>query len=423
MYARESYPLSITPGSTRNLQLPCEFWHPPACLASQNRLRLGHLHTGPAALQSPTVFGSLFRTNKCSPGENSRRLTLGPVLCLCVTAVVGCHAPRAARPPLARYEAERPEMGMAFRIVLYASSQAAADAAVAAAFARVEQLNAIMSDYEEDSELSRLSRSSGLGIAVPVSEDLWRVLSRAQALAERSGGAFDVTVGPFVNLWRRARRQHRLPDPALLAEARCSVGYQLVRLEPGHRTVELLAPKMKLDLGGIAKGDALDQAMKALQQQGIRSALIEAGGDVLVSAPPPGKPGWRFQLSSLDVTNAPPARILLLKNQAISTSGDLYQRLEIDGVRYSHIVDPRTGIGLTDHSLVNVIAPDGITSDSLTKVLAVLGPAKGLTLVKGLPVVVRIMRQPGGRLEVFESPGFRAYYLPQNGLERGSRFK
>jgi len=334
------------------------------------------------------------------------------LLCL-VAALVSLSAGTAGadQTTLTRYEAQRPEMGVPFRLVLYARNQAAADAAADAAFARIQQLNDIMSDYDEESELSKLSRTSGPGREVPVSEELWFVLRRAQDLAERSGGAFDVTVGPCVNLWRRARRQHQLPDPERLAQARQAVGCQHLRLNPKRRTVELLVPNMRLDLGGIGKGYAVDEALRVLRQKGIASALVEGGGDVAVSDPPPGKKGWRFNLSSLDVTNAPPARFLLLRHAAISTSGDLYQRLEIDGKRYSHIVDPRTGIGLTDHSLVSVIARDSITADSLTKVASVLGPEKGLRFIESTRgAAARILRDPGQKVEVYETRRFQRYY-------------
>ena len=323
----------------------------------------------------------------------------------------GLVASSALAGELARLEYQRPEMGMAFRIVLYAANQSAGDAAADAAFQRIQQLNDIMSDYDEESELSKLSRSSGSGRAVPVSEDLWFVLSQAEELARKSNGAFDVTVGPYVQLWRRARRQHQLPDPARLAEARKAVGYQHVRLDPANHSVELVVPNMKLDLGGIAKGYAIGEALKTLGRQGIEIALVEGGGDVAVSNPPPGKQGWRFELSSLDVSNAPPVRFLSLKNVAISTSGDLYQRLEIDGKRYSHIVDPHTGIGLTDHSLVNVIAPVSITADSLTKVVSVLGPDPGLQFIENTPgVAARVIRDPAGKIEIRESSRFGRFY-------------
>jgi FAD:protein FMN transferase len=312
---------------------------------------------------------------------------------------------------LQRYEFQRPEMGVPFRIVLYARDQAEATNAAKAAFERVEQLNACMSDYDEDSELSQLSRSSGQGRAVHVSDDLWFVLQRAQELAQRSEGAFDITVGPFVNLWRRARRQHDLPDPGRLAQARQAVGYWHVQLDPKKQTVTLLVPNMRLDLGGIAKGYAVDQGLRTLRAHGVRQALVEGGGDLGVSDPPPGKNAWRIELSSLDATNAPPERFVMLKNAFLSTSGDLYQRLEINGRRYSHIVDPRTGIGLTDHSIVNVIAPEGITADSLTKVVSVLGPAKGLRLIEQTPkAAARIICDPSGQIEVAESKRFARYY-------------
>jgi thiamine biosynthesis lipoprotein len=168
---------------------------------------------------------------------------------------------------------------------------------------------------------------------------------------------------------------------------------------------------MRLDLGGIAKGYAVDEALRTLRGLGISQALVEGGGDVGVSDAPPGRKGWRFELAPLDITNAPPARFLLLKDKAISTSGDINQRLEIDGKRYSHIVDPHTGIGLTDHSLVSVIAPDSITADSLTKVASVLGPEKGLKFIEDTPgVAARIMRNPLESLEIYESERFKRFY-------------
>jgi thiamine biosynthesis lipoprotein len=333
---------------------------------------------------------------------------LAALLSVLVTA---CVSTPKNEPDLARYEYQRPEMGMPFRIVLFAPAKDVAGRAADAAFRRIQQLNDIMSDYDPDSELSKLSHTSGQGQEMAVSNDLWFVLNRAQALAERSGGAFDVTVGPYVNLWRRARRQQELPDPVRLAQARQAVGYQHVRLNPVRHTVELLVPNMRLDLGGIAKGYAVGEALKVLHRQGIHRAMVEGGGDLAVSEPPPGKQSWRVELSSLDATNPPAARFLSLKNHAISTSGDLYQRLEIDGIRYSHIVDPRTGIGLTNRCVVNVIAPDSITADSLTKVVSVLGPEAGLKFIDETPgAAARAMRDPGGRIEILESKRFAHYY-------------
>lgn len=313
--------------------------------------------------------------------------------------------------PLTRYEYQQPQMGLPFRLVFYAPDRATADAAAAAAFARIARLNDLLSDYEFDSELSALSRSAGQGKTLPVSDELWTVLSRAQSLAQESDGAFDITVGPCVSLWRKARREHKMPDLRRLEEARAAVGYQKLRLNARHRTAQLLVPGMRLDLGGIAKGYALDEAMKVLRSRHLSRALVSGGGDMVASDPPPGKRAWRIELAPLDVTNAPPVRFVALRNGALATSGDLFQHLEIDGKRYSHIVDPRTGIGLTDHSLVTVIAPDGITADSLTKVVSILERERAMRLIESKAgVAARRVRKPGVQIEMFESRRFGKFY-------------
>jgi thiamine biosynthesis lipoprotein len=328
-----------------------------------------------------------------------------------VFLVGGCISTPLETSPAIRYEFRQTEMGVPFRIVLYAYSKNAAEGGAAAAFARIKQINDIMTDYDSDSELSRLSLTSGQDKEVPVSPDLWTVLARAQDLAERSKGAFDVTVGPYVNLWRYARRQGALPDPARLTKARASVGYTKMQLNPQRHSVKLLVPDMRLDLGGIAKGYAVDQALRTLVRVGITNALVQGGGDIGVSGPPPNKAGWHIELPPLDATNAPQARYITVSHAGISTSGDLFQRLELNGVRYSHIIDPRTGVGLTDHRIVTVVAPDDFTADGLTKVMSVLPPKQALKFISRTPgAFVRIVRKPGANVpvEVYQSSGFHS---------------
>jgi len=312
--------------------------------------------------------------------------------------------------PLRRFEFTEPQMGMPFRIVLYAPDENLAAQAARAAFARVAELNQVLSDYEEQSELVLLNRSAGSGRDVPLSADLWRVLERAQQLAARTDGAFDVTVGPAVQLWRRARRQRELPIPERLTAALRAVGYRYLVLDPRRRTARLEVAGMRLDLGGIAKGYALDQALAVLRARGLPRALVSGGGDMVAGAPPPDAKAWRIELAPLDVADAPPALFVWLKHAGLATSGDLFQHVEISGRRYSHIVDPRTGIGLTDHSLVTVIAPDGLTADSLATAVSVLGPEAGLRLVESTRrVAARIVRQPAGQVQVCESRRFTRF--------------
>lgn len=278
------------------------------------------------------------------------------------------------------------QMGADFRLTLYADEDEAdaAEQAARAAFAEVARLNGILSDYLDDSELSRLSQSSGSGETVPVSKDLWAVLAAGQKLARDTDGAFDVTVGPYVRRWRAARFFKRLPRPEKLALARPSVGYRKLALLPDRRAVRPEAPNMVLDLGGIAKGYAGDQALAVLRERGFPSSLVDAGGDLSLGDPPPGRKGWRVAVGGRKHPDLP---LLETANLAIATSGDVEQFVEIAGKRYSHLVDPRTGLGLTTQLQVTVIAPTGIQADSLASALSVLGPKKGAAFVKNLPDV------------------------------------
>ena len=279
----------------------------------------------------------------------------------------------------------RSEMAVTVKIVLYSADADAATAAAKDAFSRVHALNGILSDYDPESELRRLCDTAGEGKAVRVSPDLWKVLEHAQHVSQQSGGAFDVTVGPVVRLWRRARRQKELPSPQALRQARDLVGYKFVRLDAEHQTVELLKKGMRIDLGGIAKGYAMDEALAVLQRHGITRALVEAGGDMRLGDPPPGRSGWRVGIPPLDNPQGEPLSYLELSRVAVSTSGDMIQYVEIGGKRYSHVVDPRTGMALTDHCRVMVVGPTGMAADAITKAVGVLGPEKGLKLIDETP--------------------------------------
>jgi thiamine biosynthesis lipoprotein len=261
-----------------------------------------------------------------------------------------------------RYQFEQIHMGMPVRITLYAADKATANKAAAAAYQRVAELNQVLSDYDPKSELSRLSDTAGSGQWMAVSDDLWRVLAASQTLAQRSDGTFDVTVGPLVKLWRRARRNKQLPSPERLAAARAAVGYRYLQLDAKGQRAKLAQPNMQLDLGGIAAGYAVDQALAVLKRHGIESAMVDASGDIGVSAAPPGKQGWEIGIASLNKPDGPPSRTVLLVNRAITTSGDAFQFVEIDGTRYSHIVDPRTGLGVTRRSSATVVADDCTTA-------------------------------------------------------------
>jgi thiamine biosynthesis lipoprotein len=271
-------------------------------------------------------------------------------------------------------------MGVQARITLYAESPEFAERAAAAAFARIAALEQIASDYRPTSELMRLCAAPH-GTPVAVSQDLWRLLERSHRVARESEGAFDITVGPLVALWRASRRSGQLPAETERSEALERTGWRKLALDRRKRTATLRHPDMRLDLGGIAKGDACDQAVLELKRLGAKRSLVEMGGDIVAGEAPPGQKGWRIEVPGQSEQDG----VIYLRNRAVSTSGSTEQFVEIGDVRYSHIVDPRTGLGLTTLTMATVVARDGLTSDSLATALCVLGDTRKGELLRRYP--------------------------------------
>jgi FAD:protein FMN transferase len=285
--------------------------------------------------------------------------------------------------PSASYEYSQVHMGLPVRLVLHGVDEPAAADAARAAFARIAALDRMMSDYRPDSELRRLEQRTGQ--LVRVSPELFTVLTRAVQIAGATGGAFDPTIGPLVSLWRESRRSGRLPDAAALAVARSRVGWQHIDLDEARSSMRLALPGMRLDLGGIAKGYILQEALLSLRAHGVTRALAEGGGDIVVGDAPPGRAGW-----TIETVGADPAfteRALRLTNSALASSGSTAQFVEIDGVRYSHVVDPRTGLAVTSNRLARVIAADAATADALATALTVLDGSAIVALRNRFPEV------------------------------------
>jgi thiamine biosynthesis lipoprotein len=282
------------------------------------------------------------------------------------------------------HEYAQVHMGVLVRIRLYAPSTRDAERAANAAFSRIARLDQMMSDYRPDSELRRLESSGKRWTAV--SPELFDIMARAVAIARASDGAFDPTAGPIVALWREARETRRLPDRSALDAAKARTGWMHIELDSTRRAIRLVRPGMRLDLGGIAKGYILQQAIGTLRAMAIRSALIEAGGDIVVSDAPPGRRGWHIDAPGS--SGAFRERAMALTGAALATSGSSEQSVEIDGIRYSHVVDPRTGVGVTHRATVRVVAADGATADALATALSVLGPRDARPLLARFPKVL-----------------------------------
>jgi arylsulfatase A-like enzyme/thiamine biosynthesis lipoprotein ApbE len=293
-------------------------------------------------------------------------------LLLTIPALYGADDAPVANQELQRFEYAETHMGTEFRLVLYAADQANADAASRAAFARIGELDGLLSDYQAESELNRLNaqaREQASGW-VEVGSDLWGVLRQATQISQLSNGAFDVTVGECVRLWRRSYRQKELPTSARLQDALSTTSWSSLELSSEGQNVRLGRAGMRLDLGGIAKGYALDEALRTLRSHGVAAALVDGGGDVAVGDAPPQREGWIIALSEGEWHGQ---RSVTLVNEALATSGDRYQHVLVDGKRYSHIIDPTTGLGLTQPRAATVRAPSAMVADAWASALCVLG--------------------------------------------------
>jgi len=269
----------------------------------------------------------------------------------------------AASPVATPKTIQRPLMGTLFKITCYSEDHIKTNVAAEAAFALAEEINAVASDYIADSELLSFSKLPH-GKPHPVSETLFPLLLEARKYAEQTKGSFDPTLGPLTKLWRESRRRKALPSQEKLKAALAASGYQKLLLDEKNRTLTFSVPGMRLDLGGIAKGQTADAMLAVFKKHGLPMTSITCGGDVRVGNAPPEANYWKVKVvtSDQETTSKPPLELI---NQAVSTSGDLHQFIEIEGTRYSHIIDPKTGLGLTKPRTATVIAPTAAESDAL----------------------------------------------------------
>jgi thiamine biosynthesis lipoprotein len=324
---------------------------------------------------------------------------------------------------LERFEAVEPHMGTLVRITLYAPDEDTARTAFRSAFDRIRALDRALSDYQPDSELNQLTRTA-VGRPIAVSDDLFRVLSASQRLAEATNGAFDVTQGPVIRLWREARRTQRLPEPNALEDAATRGGYRKLHVDPVARTAMVDTADMALDLGAIGKGYAASEALDVLKRLGVRRALVAISGDLAFGDAPPGRRGWRIGIHSLDraITEIPAT--LELTNGAVSTSGSSEQYVDIGGRRYSHVIDPDSKMGLTGDVTVTVVARRGIDADGLDTTISLIGPARGLALLDQFPdAAALIVRRTESGTTVVASDRFRALAARSRSSQEPSTMK
>lgn len=303
---------------------------------------------------------------------------------------------------LRRFEKTEVHMGSPFTIIFYCADEKVANAAFSAAFNRISKLDKILSDYDLESETSRICASAPQEAPVAVSKDLAHVLARSADISAQSKGAFDPSIGALTRLWRQARRQKQIPDPKKLKEALNLSGMGHIKLDAAKATVQIDAAGVRLDFGGIGQGYAADEVIRILTELGIKHCLVNASGDVIAREPPPGEQGWKVALTGLQPRGEAPTHFVWLKNAAMTTSGDAFQFVEIDGKRYSHLVDPKTGLGISRRISATVFAPTCMLADAWATVLCILPRDQGVeTLQNAVPGAEALIleQQDGETLE------------------------
>jgi FAD:protein FMN transferase len=332
-----------------------------------------------------------------------RALATPALLLAVITLLAGCD-----RNTLAEATLSEEIMGTVGKLTAVATDAQAPSAAVEAGFARLRAVNALMSDYRPDSEISRLN-AAPRNTPVELAPETFFCLERAQDIAAATDGAFDITVRPLVSLWREAAANNTLPSDDQLAAVRQSVGYQKLQLNANNRTATLSAPKMQLDLGGIAKGYALDLAAQAMQEHELAGGLVDVGGDVYAFGH--NADGSKWQVGIQHPFEAGLYGVLAITDRGVATSGLQQRFFEIDGRHYSHIIDPRTGRPTDQAPSVTVIAPTGLLADAWATAFSVMTVTEGQALAADHPdlAVLWLSQNANGSVNAIATPNFNAY--------------
>ena len=305
-------------------------------------------------------------------------------------------------------------MGTFARVVAVAKDSDTAQECIQAALAEIRLVDDLMSDFKRDSEIGR-ANTEAAEHPVQVGESTFEVLRRSVEFSKLSDGAFDVTVGPLVDLFRTAKKTGAAPTQEQIAQAKTKVGFEKLELDGQNRTVRFTVNGMRLDLGAIAKGYAADKAAEAAQRCGAAGAMVDLGGNIrCFGSPPKGRDHWLIgvQDPNAAVEGTSGGGLLLtlkINDESIATSGDYQQFALIAGKRYSHILDPHTGWSAEGLSSVTIITDNATDADALSTAVSVMGVEKGLALIEKLPDTEAILITSGPTREIIKTSGAGKY--------------
>ena len=323
---------------------------------------------------------------------------------------------RAADAPV-RYEASHQAMGTTYTVVAYGRDQTFLSEVVGEVFEEIDQLDEQMSNYKPESELSTINRDAAQR-EVTVSPQLFGLIQYSLRASQESGGDFDITVGPLMKLWGFFRGQGHLPGAPEIAQVQKRIGFQHVHLDAARRTIRFDAAGMELDLGGIAKGYAVDQAAQIMRSDGVPAALISSGtSSIYALGSPPGEHGWKVTVRD-PFHEGKPADVFRLQNFALSTSGSYEKFFKINGKIYCHIMDPHTGWPVQDMLSTVGAVPTGIETEALTKIFFVGGVEKSRQYLATHPNAIGILYQPGDKPQTFKRTVLRSqsFQIPPDSI-------
>ncbi len=322
-----------------------------------------------------------------------------------------------AEGPEVRYEASHQAMGTIYNVVAYGRDQTFLSEVVNEVFEEIDQLDAQMSNYQPQSELSVINREAAQHEVI-VEPKLFGLLQYSLRASQESDGAFDITVGPLMKRWGFFRGQGRLPSQAEISQVIHAIGYQHVHLDPERRTIRFDTPGVELDLGGIAKGYAVDQVAEILRSNGVTAALVSSGtSSIYALGSPPGEPGWKVTVRD-PYEEGKAADVLRLKNFALSTSGNYEKFFKINGKTYCHIMDPHTGWPVQNMLSTVAAVPTGVETEALTKIFFVGGVEKARQYLSSHPNAIGIFYQPGDKPRTFKRTILRSesFQIPSDSL-------
>ncbi len=315
-------------------------------------------------------------------------------------------SPATATPPQG-YEFSFPALGTLVSFTAYAADESQVQAAFELAEKRVHELEAVLTDYDPASETRKLSEQA-VRRPTRVSADLWRMLVSCDAWYVKTDGAFDASLGKLTRLWRKHRRVKRVPSRAEIESALAQTGWQHVVLDTERQSIELLQEGVQLDFGAIGKGYIADRAFEVLVDSGLSCCLVNLSGNLRCGAAPPGRDGWRIDISPLKKGGRPLRRIVIA-NQAVATSGDLWQFTLVDGQRRSHILDPSTGLGVVGPIAATALAPSATEADACATAACVMGAEQAIQFVDSIPnleLLVATQVDPESQPLVTSTAGF-----------------